>query len=1690
MMFASAIFFVTLLVRMTLAIPSQIYTIYQFLTCTMMKCDMTYVKYRDKIFKDILMWMHYLVSPLVRLLIMTCSELIYNITLAPIYFWKLCWHPKGRSIWKMLSDPEGESIHFEYTLQPDGTKIEKARYRSRPESRKQRRKRKSRCKDQDNDVEPIIGYSSDLYMHSHYQINRASINQMDGSATAENNSSIESLQQAVHLAIYFASIFHSAMDFIFPKPPKEPPKGLVTAIAMIPITWICISSQLAIACVRIMRHKSKPKKKHRRKRSAKASARRRFKKISRRHLDTFCARHLIKQNSQAQVETMTSASKGAYSTLHRIQGFTTSFADADAEKLNTQVPFDTDSIFFVCDNSTTGHICNDLLKFVPGSLQQTTRRLTTANGTGPPVQEGTIKVNLADDDGKVHMFLLEGCIYHPDSPVNLLSTRRLAEKFLDEDGNPDEDTRIESRYSTHTLTWCFGKYKKTFPTPISGLPELLFDEGYDRYKSFLVQVENPTRKSSTATIEFDDDEIDNDNMLFMENESVKFNDGNGTHDTAIYLGPISHGENLKHKIRRPDHEEYLVDREHLSSTTIPDIANVPVSIEEYQSELHNLTPSQLKDISKPSILDQDQSDLVALHNKMNHLPFPAMMKLAEKGHIEKRFLKLKHKQPICMSCIFGTSHRRPWRSKKTPGTIRKDTETEPGDCVSIDQIVSAQPGLIPQMSGYLTNMRIWGATVFVDHVSDYTHVALMRDLTLDETLLAKTSFERLANDGGVKIKAYRADNGRFADKGFHSAVQESNQSITFCAVGGHHQNGIVERKIKELTLIARTLLLHSIRHWPEYTTTMMWPFALKEAAFRLNKLSLRSDGRSNEAAFFGIDGCIIEPSMFHTFGCPCFVLDARLQSGLSSCPKWEPRSRLGIYVGHSPSHAGTVALVLNPRTGHVSPQFHIIFDDLFTTVPSMNKNQLPPNWADLVENSRESVTDERFDLAKTWLFPSADSGDNSAIPEPSPPQQQAMTVPTTATQEATQYKTINFLAENPARLPVCEGDDEQSSTNDLEAPTMINLATSGLRRSQRIKNMTSPNSDGPAIMAYTSHVKKESTFNRPKRKIPILSFFSVFCAVGMLWSFTTPTSPHVHNEACHSFTTRVSNDYERVNGLFDDTMNELCHQVQSFTTSNEAYTYKQMLQENDCKDFFDAMLEEIEVHENRAHWTLMRRDDIPPGAKTIMAIWSFKRKRYPDGSLHKHKARLCAHGGQQTWGQDYWDTYAPVVTWASVRLLLIIAKIHKLDSKSIDFVLAFPQADLPIPVYMELPAGVTPVDDIDSNKRQYVLRLNKSLYGLKSSGHNWFEKLRSGLLSRGFIQSQIDKCVFYRDGCIVLTYVDDCIIIGQSMKTVDAVINSLRDGNEDFELTDEGSLDKYIGVLIKDISSNSFEMSQPFLIRRIIASLSLDENKTRGRETPVGKPLLNRDLDGSPRKHVWLYRGAVGMLSYLANSVRPEIMMAVHQTARFSMNPMRSHELAIMRLGRYLVDNPDRGVIYTIDKSRGLEVYVDADFAGGWNMADATNADNVLSRTGFVICYAGCPIVWSSKLQTEIALSTAEAEYIAMSQALREALPIQRLAKEINCIVPLFTPTTNFCLTVHEDNLSSISMAESLKFSPRTKHIAIKYHHFRSKVKTSYNPSGDIIIKYISTKKQLADIFTKPVDDVTFFTLRRLLCGW
>ena len=177
------------------------------------------------------------------------------------------------------------------------------------------------------------------------------------------------------------------------------------------------------------------------------------------------------------------------------------------------------------------------------------------------------------------------------------------------------------------------------------------------------------------------------------------------------------------------------------------------------------------------------------------------------------------------------------------------------------------------------------------------------------------------------------------------------------------------------------------------------------------------------------------------------------------------------------------------------------------------------------------------------------------------------------------------------------------------------------------------------------------------------------------------------------------------------------------------------------------------------------------------------------------------------------------------------------------------------------------------------------------------------------------------------------------------------------------------------------------------------------------------------------------------------------------------------------------GIVYNPDTTKGLECYVDTDFAGGWQQADSDDVDYILSRTGMVIMYANCPIFWRITLQTQIALSTAEVEYIALSSALRLALPLMTMMEEIQIVFPIHVLQPDFVCKVHEDNQSCIEIATGTKFSPRTKHIVLKYHHFRSHVK-----SGRMDIVYRPTEEHLADLLTKPLSNEAFYTLSYMLC--
>jgi hypothetical protein len=212
----------------------------------------------------------------------------------------------------------------------------------------------------------------------------------------------------------------------------------------------------------------------------------------------------------------------------------------------------------------------------------------------------------------------------------------------------------------------------------------------------------------------------------------------------------------------------------------------------------------------------------------------------------------------------------------------------------------------------------------------------------------------------------------------------------------------------------------------------------------------------------------------------------------------------------------------------------------------------------------------------------------------------------------------------------------------------------------------------------------------------------------------------------------------------------------------------------------------------------------------------------------------------------------------------------------------------------------------------------------------------------------------------------------------------------------------------------------------------------------------------------------------------------VHQCARHAHAPKQSHAAAVKMIGRYLLRTRDKGLILKPTGDIALDCYVDADFAGLWKQEDDQDPICVKSRSGFLITLGGCPLTWTSKMQTEIALSTMEAEYIALSLAMRELLPLRELLKEMATAIGV---SSVFEIRTHskvfEDNNGALILASSPKMTPRSKHIAVKYHFFRSHVQ-----KGEIKIYKIDTKEQKADIFTKGLVRDLFETIRKLVMGW
>ena len=304
------------------------------------------------------------------------------------------------------------------------------------------------------------------------------------------------------------------------------------------------------------------------------------------------------------------------------------------------------------------------------------------------------------------------------------------------------------------------------------------------------------------------------------------------------------------------------------------------------------------------------------------------------------------------------------------------------------------------------------------------------------------------------------------------------------------------------------------------------------------------------------------------------------------------------------------------------------------------------------------------------------------------------------------------------------------------------------------------------------------------------------------------------------------------------------------------------------------------------------------------------------------------------------------------------------STRQVDFLDAFVQATLEEEVYVELPAIFRDENENVSNDG-VVLKLNKSLYGLVQAPRSWYHHLQAGLTKLDFKPSTLDSGMYYSRGLILITYVDDTLFFGPDLKKIEQKICKLEGLGYGItrEEGDETTSFAFLGVSITpDPVTKLLRLTRGGLIQKILDATGMTDCNTKGSPSTIS--LLGTDADGARRKESWNYASIIVMMVYLSSNAHLEIQFAVHQSAYFTHCPRSNHEEAVKHICQYLQGVKGRGLTFQPNTNLHLDCYIDADFAGLWNYDNDPDPVCVKSQTGYVLTLGGCPIQWSSKLQS------------------------------------------------------------------------------------------------------------------------------
>ncbi|SGZ26794.1 BQ5605_C025g09958 [Microbotryum silenes-dioicae] len=526
----------------------------------------------------------------------------------------------------------------------------------------------------------------------------------------------------------------------------------------------------------------------------------------------------------------------------------------------------------------------------------------------------------------------------------------------------------------------------------------------------------------------------------------------------------------------------------------------------------------------------------------------------------------------------------------------------------------------------------------------------------------------------------------------------------------------------------------------------------------------------------------------------------------------------------------------------------------------------------------------------------------------------------------------------------------------------------------------------------------------------------------------------------------------------DDPTLDAIEPVKSITSDPQTWREAMSSEEHDiwaqaAATEFTAMRDDFKV------FTIEPRSAIPPGATVVTSKFVWKTKRNAHGNVTGRKARLVAQGNRQRDGIDFSETFAPVARFSSIHCLLALAAANGYHVHQADINKAYLHGELDHDIWMTTPRGF----DFPSDK---VLRLRRSIYGLKQAGRIWNRHIDASLKGLGYRATGTDHCNYSRIDDqkrphYIALYVDDLLIVSPALDEIERVISGLE---QCYSVKQLGPAEYILGIQIRRLDDGSIALSQERYIMDVLARFHFDTT-TRGATVPMtpGLSLTAIPGQGTERIRSW-YLQAIGSLLYISLGTRPDIAFAVSYLSRFANNPGRRHWIAVKHVFCYLRATYRNELLYTRGpgKVTGVVGYSDAN----WGAC----VDTSISTMGYVFYLAGSAVSWSSKRQTRVADSTTDAEYLALSHAGKEAIYLTQLLSELH-VRPVDAAH------IFTDNEAAAAVAHDPVRTSGTRHIRLREHFVRDMVN-----QGDISLSHVGTANMVADLFTKALGPKIFST--------